>query len=1413
MKRLVLLFSTLFLSMSFASFTPHDSLFSENNAEKILSNDSLNKYRIDNIEDTTILQGSYFSLLSNVHAYDSLNNDVTYLVDVSGNFDYSTPGVYEITYSIGEYYKKRTITVLENKDFDYVPEEVVYESDDPYLISTGCDIINLSSTPLSSASYMLDGDSSTRFESAHTEATFSFILDLKTVQAEFNKIVINREAASAKDYNISYSNDLKNFNSLIEIKDKQYLAPNRVDEIDLDKTYNARYLKFDLLTKNTQYGYSIYDLEVYGTKGIAVPLNKYPYLFKDGIIEDNQYLEVEFNSETTLSKIDISFTDYLTPYEYKVFYYEGNNKIEIEKFVDNAQFEVITTKKIRFEFYKRYIYMKNYLVNLITFYNDEEVINYRDAKITCSSEEIEDSTQNILENYNTSWASKKCINVFGDDLLIDLGESKETGKIDIRWTERQGKIYDVYGLNSLDETLNENNLVYRNIHGATRLQSFYISGSYRYLVIKEYSNTNQRRFQIENITINSKLPNDPTDFDGNLDTSLPELEVKEKGKGSYVVNDNSLVTANYIAYGSDVVTSKAVKSNSWWQSLLINRFGHPMYLNPLRVKYSEDGLSFSSPIEGVMSGISYNVVETIDLTLSLENIDKQNANVIVNDYSDFGIETIFKDNKYVDKMVNYLNQGSPYIYSYFAKRDGIIIEGSAVKKVYDLELNPLNNGVFAGNSIIIETNGLSGYEGNSRKEDGSNALYESRFYILNAPENTSFEIEKDDSKSDQKPGKIKITLGDGNYLSIGAFNSLDKASIYHEHGYEFVQNTKVDYDVKTNSNVLTYYKLSSLSLNGTNSSPLISLLPHQHKILNKELDKIETYSTLRGKMYAYATNYFVTKDVFYGFVPQYNEPTNDKYSRETMFEYLNKYNQAMSNGDNMSGDPYWQGKALHPLANAALIADEIGEYDLRDSFLEKISTILVEWLTYTGQNDKYYFVYDQEWGTLYYKNSEFGANWGICDHHFTYGYYAFAASILSNFDSSFLNDYQSMIDFLIKDYMNYDNDPAFCSFRSFDVYAGHSWAGGYADNNGGNNQESAGESLNSWYGAYLFGEVSSNSELKEAAIYGYVTELRSVKEYWFDYDNQTFEDIGYTYGVSGQVYGGSLFFGTFFSGLAGHVYGIQWLPSGEYLSGYALGEKEQNRLKEIYNRYLEEEKMQYENDPALDVDDTPEAVYQHINWVILAYFDPDSALERLDTRFDEVENNNELFNLYYLLNSIKTYNNHTKDIKTANGVSSSVYKISENEYRAICFNGTDNDKEYVFLNENNEITGKVIVKAHSLITVNPFDNSFNTTLYDISDGKTFSYKNYIYKDENDLEVTYAYNFYSEYELSNFEIRLINTSDAKSEVEISVGSANYEIKVAENSNEVYALQNFKFKGKTILKFKCDKNINVVDFRIY
>ena len=130
-----------------------------------------------------------------------------------------------------------------------------------------------------------------------------------------------------------------------------------------------------------------------------------------------------------------------------------------------------------------------------------------------------------------------------------------------------------------------------------------------------------------------------------------------------------------------------------------------------------------------------------------------------------------------------------------------------------------------------------------------------------------------------------------------------------------------------------------------------------------------------------------------------------------------------------------------------------------------------------------------------------------------------------------------MIELLIRDYMNPDrDDELFPYMRNFDPFAGHGWAGGYADNNGGNNQESAGEALNSWVGAYLYATAIGDEKVRLAAIYGYVTELNAIKHYWFDYFNDFPES--YPYGVAGQVYGGSNFYGTFFNGQPLYMYGI-----------------------------------------------------------------------------------------------------------------------------------------------------------------------------------------------------------------------------------------------------------------------------------
>ena len=70
-----------------------------------------------------------------------------------------------------------------------------------------------------------------------------------------------------------------------------------------------------------------------------------------------------------------------------------------------------------------------------------------------------------------------------------------------------------------------------------------------------------------------------------------------------------------------------------------------------------------------------------------------------------------------------------------------------------------------------------------------------------------------------------------------------------------------------------------------------------------------------------------------------------------------------------------------------------------------------------------------------------------------------------------------MVEQLIRDYANPSkNDPQYPFLRNFDPYEGHSWAGGYGDNNNGNNQEAAGESLFGWVGEYMWGLLSGNDD-------------------------------------------------------------------------------------------------------------------------------------------------------------------------------------------------------------------------------------------------------------------------------------------------------------------------------------------------
>ncbi|MFY0577186.1 glycosyl hydrolase [Cystobacter fuscus] len=317
--------------------------------------------------------------------------------------------------------------------------------------------------------------------------------------------------------------------------------------------------------------------------------------------------------------------------------------------------------------------------------------------------------------------------------------------------------------------------------------------------------------------------------------------------------------------------------------------------------------------------------------------------------------------------------------------------------------------------------------------DGGGTL-QTRYYGLFAPAGTVF----------RKVGpKIKIQLGGGQgYLSLAALPSAANLSYFHQHAYAFVTGTRVSYvfDEASAQLTTTFTLTTQLKRTGFSDQTLTALFPHQWKNSGSPLTAL-SYPSVRGTLKVREGNTFFTANRFQGIVPQFTEPNNPEYSRALMSQYLLTLERETANVS-PAADAYWQGKALHPLAMGVLAADEIGDIVYRDLFLSRLKPLLTEWYTYTPGEKDFFFYYNPDWGTTYYRVSEFGANTGITDHHFTYGYYVFASAVLASYDANFRTQYGAMVEHLIRDYANPTRtDPLYPFFRNFDPYEGHSWAG------------------------------------------------------------------------------------------------------------------------------------------------------------------------------------------------------------------------------------------------------------------------------------------------------------------------------------------------------------------------------------
>eukprot|EP01128_Nolandella_sp_AFSM9_P007004 TRINITY_DN3731_c0_g1_i1.p1 TRINITY_DN3731_c0_g1~~TRINITY_DN3731_c0_g1_i1.p1 ORF type:complete len:815 (+),score=133.38 TRINITY_DN3731_c0_g1_i1:158-2446(+) len=254
------------------------------------------------------------------------------------------------------------------------------------------------------------------------------------------------------------------------------------------------------------------------------------------------------------------------------------------------------------------------------------------------------------------------------------------------------------------------------------------------------------------------------------------------------------------------------------------------------------------------------------------------------------------------------------------------------------------------------------------------------------------------------------------------------------------------------------------------------------------------YTGIRGPLTAFAGSKWVLKEPL----------TNITwYSLEGIPEYRKKgvvYGLGRDVKDlvQISNDTYSNGKFVAALARLILIADEVGEVETMNIFLERLKPIMDKWMTRVTYRDT--FLYDMTYGSIISANgwTNSGQDYGngmFNDHHFHYGYYIYAASVLLRNDPQWVHK-DKMID-LIRDIANPSvKDPYFPVTRHKDWFLGHSWAQGLDPTMDGKNQESTSEAVNAYYAIHLFGLAIGDQRLSDWGRLLTATEIRSTHTYW-----------------------------------------------------------------------------------------------------------------------------------------------------------------------------------------------------------------------------------------------------------------------------------------------------------------------------
>lgn len=584
---------------------------------------------------------------------------------------------------------------------------------------------------------------------------------------------------------------------------------------------------------------------------------------------------------------------------------------------------------------------------------------------------------------------------------------------------------------------------------------------------------------------------------------------------------------------------RPIPTNDWWTGLINAQFADALWSYPQMINPNANGITVNYPSYWNENGTEVKWNSSI----KVQGTKFTAESAIADNWHDWDVEMSLKSTDGSQEMYVTLAHGIPFTW--------VELTGITPKLVFS------------------ETPQLFDADGRSIKTSKLPKYTDNKFAVLIGDDAYGVYFPEGCLLTWKDNNVIITPSGNSNFVIIGLLPSTDYLAEYAEYAYSIPRNTTVKWTYNEKKGELsTHWTVDAENLlNASEEAPILQgFIPHAYKNskLGFSFNEI-TYLTPRGTMKMVEGTSGSSFDITYSFngmlpfypAPQVDNSLKNPFNPDIMTELITDYASQGSFG----ADTYWGGKGLTQMALNMSFAHQMGDMENFELCRDRLKEVMIDWLTFTPGETEFCFTYYPRWGGLVGYNTTYDSD-TFNDHHFHYGYFTYAGALLCMYDEDFKNGYGEMLRLLAKDYANWDRtDTRFPFFRTFDPWVGHSYAGGLGDqgNSNGNGQESSSESMQGWGGVYLLGVALDDKEMRDAGLFGWCSEARATREYWFDVDSRfpknnqqgNYDYTLYPYPYNSNITCKGIGWWTWFGGDPLYMHGIQWMPISpalDYLS-------------------------------------------------------------------------------------------------------------------------------------------------------------------------------------------------------------------------------------------------------------------------